>query len=93
MATYSRPWESDPDLRAAVDRLLVHLSSDIYARRRRHGWSQEQLATVAGVSRDTILTLEQARGDPHLSTLVRLYWSLGTALDIRAMSVATDTLP
>lgn len=35
-------------------------------------WSQDDVATAAGIAPNTILAIEQARHDPHVSTLVRL---------------------
>ena len=40
--------------------------------RKRRGWSQEQLADEAGISRTYLARLETARQDPTLSTLEKL---------------------
>jgi transcriptional regulator with XRE-family HTH domain len=40
--------------------------------RDKHGWSQEELARRAGVSRTFLARLETARQDPTLSTLEKL---------------------
>jgi transcriptional regulator with XRE-family HTH domain len=45
-----------------------------------HGWSLDQLATRAGVSKGVLVALEQARGNPNLGTLIRVSESLGVPL-------------
>jgi XRE family transcriptional regulator, regulator of sulfur utilization len=51
--------------------------------RERRGWSQEQLAARAGISRGYLARLETARQDPRLSTLEKL---------ARALKVKAATL-
>jgi transcriptional regulator with XRE-family HTH domain len=45
--------------------------------RERRGWTQEQLAEKAGISRGYLARLETARQDPKLSTLEKLARALG----------------
>jgi transcriptional regulator with XRE-family HTH domain len=40
--------------------------------RKRHEWTQEQLADKAGISRGFLARLETARHDPKLSTLEKI---------------------
>ena len=47
------------------------------------GWSQEATAKVAAMADGTILSIEQARDDPRVSTLVRLAFVFGAQLEIR----------
>ena len=51
--------------------------------RERRGWSQEQLAARAGISRGYLARLETARQDPRLSILEKL---------ARALKVKAATL-
>jgi transcriptional regulator with XRE-family HTH domain len=45
-----------------------------------HGWSLDQLAGRAGVSKGVVVALEQGRGNPNLGTLVRISEALGVPL-------------
>jgi transcriptional regulator with XRE-family HTH domain len=45
-----------------------------------HGWSLDQLAARAGVSKGVLVALEQARGNPNLGTLIRVSEALGVPL-------------
>lgn len=45
-----------------------------------HGWSLDQLAARSGVSKGVLVALEQARGNPNLSTLTRVSDALGVTL-------------
>lgn len=77
-----RRWQDDPDIKAAVERLLLRVGRDVHALRERHGWSQETEAEAAGLHPDTIQALERSQGDPRLSTLVRLFYVHGYELQI-----------
>jgi DNA-binding XRE family transcriptional regulator len=84
-----RRWQDDPDIREHVDLLLVRLSQDVNALRELAGWSQDTTAMVAGVAPNTILDLEQARTDPHISTVVRLAYALGYVTELRFRPAVT----
>jgi transcriptional regulator with XRE-family HTH domain len=45
-----------------------------------HGWSLDQLAARAGLSKGVLVALEQARGNPNLGTLTRVADTLGVPL-------------
>jgi DNA-binding XRE family transcriptional regulator len=66
-----------------MDRVLVGLSQDINELRDVAGWSQDATARAAGIAHNTILDLEKARTDPHISTLVRIAYALGYVTDVR----------
>lgn len=65
-------WRDDPDLTDAVTRALLPISRDFNYARDAREWSQDETAYAAGIAPNTLLAIEQARHDPHLSTLVRL---------------------
>ncbi len=44
----------------------------VRALRSSHGWTLDQLATRAGVSKGVLVALEQGRGNPSLGTLIRI---------------------
>lgn len=48
------------------------MQNDIPARRRDRGWSQQQLADLLGVSRQTVVSIEKGRFDPSLPLAFRL---------------------
>jgi transcriptional regulator with XRE-family HTH domain len=45
-----------------------------------HGWSLDELAARSGVSKGVLVGLEQGRGNPNLSTLIRISDALGVPL-------------
>lgn len=47
--------------------------------RQRRGLTQRQLATLAGVARNTIIRVEQGRTRPHAATVLLLAEALGVA--------------
>jgi transcriptional regulator with XRE-family HTH domain len=53
------------------------VATKVKALRERRGWTQEQLAKQAGISRVYLARLETARQDPSLSTLEKLAKALG----------------
>jgi putative transcriptional regulator len=48
------------------------LRNDIAARRAARGWSQAELATRLGVSRQTVISIEKGRFDPSLPLAFRI---------------------
>jgi transcriptional regulator with XRE-family HTH domain len=52
----------------------------VRALRTAHGWSLDQLAARAGLSKGVLVALEQARGNPNLGTLIRVSDTLGVPL-------------
>jgi DNA-binding XRE family transcriptional regulator len=72
-----RRWSDDPDLNAAVERILVQLSVDLNAARDLHDWSQDEMGHAAGIAPNTVLGIEKARIDPHISTVVRMAYAAG----------------
>lgn len=74
--------EKDPDIAAAMERLLLRVGRDAHTLRDRAGWSQEAEAQAAGIHQETVQTIEKGIGDPRLSTLVRLFYVHGYELQI-----------
>jgi transcriptional regulator with XRE-family HTH domain len=52
----------------------------VRALRASHGWSLDELAGRAGVSKGVLVGLEQGRGNPNLGTLIRISDALGVPL-------------
>lgn len=69
---------------ALVDESAVALASVIGARvrseRQARGWTLDQLAHAAGVSRRMVVSVEQGEVNPSVGTLLRLGESLGVGL-------------
>ena len=60
---------TDRDPSSAVSRAVA---ANLRTLRSRRGWSLDQLATRAGVSKGALVALEGDRGNPSLTTLCRL---------------------
>ncbi|WP_019631694.1 helix-turn-helix transcriptional regulator [Actinomadura atramentaria] len=54
-----------------------------------HGWSLDDLAGRSGVSKGVLVGLEQGRGNPNLTTLIRISEALGVPLT-RLVQVEED---
>jgi len=61
---------SENSLSSAVARTVKALRAE-------HGWSLDQLAARSGVSKGVLVTLEQGRSNPNLTTLARLSDAFG----------------
>ncbi|HEU5161206.1 MAG TPA: XRE family transcriptional regulator [Streptosporangiaceae bacterium] len=69
--------ETGPGDPGRVGQAVAH---SVRALRSSHGWSLDQLAARAGVSKGVLVALEQGRGNPNLGTLIRISDALGVAL-------------
>lgn len=49
--------------------------------RRQHGWSQQNLADMLGVSRQTIISIEKGRFDPSLPLAFDLAKAFGRRIE------------
>ena len=49
--------------------------------RREHGWSQQKLADALGVSRQTVISIEEGRFDPSLPLAFRLASLFGCTIE------------
>lgn len=58
-------------------RLARRFGRNLYMARRRMGVTQEALAAMAGLHRQTVYLLENGRRSPGLDTIVRLADALG----------------
>jgi DNA-binding XRE family transcriptional regulator len=61
------------------DELRAALSQNLLIARQVRQLTQDELATASGVSRTTIVQLEDGKGDPRLTTVVNLASALGVA--------------
>lgn len=60
----------------------IELGHIIHRRRRAMRWSQERLATAAGVGRQWVLELEKGKKGPPLDLVIRVLDALGCKLDV-----------
>lgn len=67
-------------MRPAVIENATDLSQALRARRKEFGLRQADLTGVYALSRFTLTDAESGRGDPKLSTLLRLFEGLGMRL-------------
>jgi DNA-binding XRE family transcriptional regulator len=70
---------------ASDDQSAVHVGQRLRQIRQRCGYTQEQAAAAAGLTRNTLVSLERARfPDPRLSTLLALMraYQLGSLEDL-----------
>lgn len=51
------------------------------AKRAEHGYSQEQLAKLVGVTRQTIILIEQGEYNPSLNLCIKICKALNTTLN------------
>lgn len=58
-----------------------HFETRIKEFRARRGWTQEQLATEVGVSRETIIYLERGKYNPSLKLSFRIAKALLSSID------------
>ncbi len=72
-----------------TDKVGDAVARTVRSLRAAHGWSLDQLAARAGVSKGVLVALEQARGNPNLGTLIRVSEALGVALT-RLVQVEED---
>ncbi len=61
-------------------RLASAIGSRVKRERRARGWTLDQLATSAGVSRRLLVTVEQGGANPSVATLLRISAALGVGL-------------
>lgn len=72
--------------------IILNVSINLRQARQTRGWSQEKLATAAGVSRRMLVGIEAGESNVSLATLDRLAGALGlTFADIVRPPVATST--
>ena len=64
----SRQWESDTSWRGGAD----SVRNRVLDSRREKEWSQQRLADVLGVSRQTIISIERGKFDPSLPLAFRM---------------------
>ncbi|QAY69395.1 helix-turn-helix transcriptional regulator [Xylanimonas protaetiae] len=57
------------------------MDNDVAARRLALGWSQAELATRLGVSRQTVISIERGRFDPSLPLAFRIAAMFGASIE------------
>jgi transcriptional regulator with XRE-family HTH domain len=63
-----------------TDKVGDAVARTVRSLRAARGWSLDQLAARAGVSKSVLVALEQARGNPNLGTIIRVSEALGVPL-------------
>lgn len=70
----------------SADYLIAHLAGRLRAWRALHNWTQDDLATRARVSHNTVAAIEAGRTNPRLSTLLKI----ADALNITVVELLRD---
>ena len=65
---------------ADLERVTAAVAARVRAARSEHGWTLDELAARAGVSRRTLVQIERAATNPSIETLLRLSDALGVGL-------------
>lgn len=65
------------------------VAAELRSIRRANDWSQEELASLAGVSPSTVAKIEQLRISPRLDTLVRLLAAGNRTLSLHGLRLQT----
>lgn len=69
-------------------RTIADLSVELKARRLERGIRQERLASVIGLARCTTANIENAAGDPKISTLIKVAEALGYRVTFVSLEVS-----
>lgn len=88
-----RRWNTDPLLASVTSDVLQRFGGDVFRLRQRQGWSQAQLAHVAGVSPETILEVEKSHRDLRMSSAVRVTVPFGLIPYLCFQSAPQPALP
>jgi transcriptional regulator with XRE-family HTH domain len=75
----------------ATEKLAGLLADNVSAARRRMRLSQDQLAARSGVSKGTIVQIEQGHANPSISSLCRIAVALGVSVEDLVSSPLQDT--
>lgn len=67
---------------AEVDEAVARLGSNIQAARLRRRWPQAELAAKAGITRPTLVAVEQGKPGTGIGAYVSVLWALGLHGDI-----------
>ena len=74
--------DDNPDLQILQEAQTTRFGAMLFRIRERLGWTQEQLADLAGLDRHAVTAIECGRVDPKLSTLNRLLYPFGLILQL-----------
>ena len=77
---------SDFTIPPEVSGLVVQLGQRIRVARIRRGWSVVELASRAGVNRNTLTALELGKSGTALGTCVTVLWALGLEKSLDALA-------
>lgn len=75
----------------ATEKLAGLLAGNVIAARRRMRLSQDQLALRSGVSKGTIVQIEQGHANPSISSLCRIAVALGLSVEDLVSAPSQDT--
>ena len=69
-----------------ASRLALDIAAQVRAARIAKGWTQEDMASITGLSRYTVMDAEnpKSKRGPSLTTVYYLFLALGLTLEVRA---------
>lgn len=79
-------------MEAGIEALADAIGGRVRAERRARGWTLDQLAASAGVSRRMVVNVEQGEANPSIGTLLRLADALGVGLPTLVEPPRTDAV-
>ena len=69
-------------LKTMIDSERIHfVKNTLREQREKHGFTQDELADLVGVSRQTIISLEKGKYDPSIRLAFKLSKTLKTAIE------------
>jgi transcriptional regulator with XRE-family HTH domain len=85
--------QSDPEFRDtwAIEGPKLKLGLNVYRLRSERGWTQEELASRAGMRQPRIAEIERGDGNPKFETLIRLANAFGICLSALVSSEPTKS--
>ncbi|HEX2202610.1 MAG TPA: helix-turn-helix domain-containing protein [Longimicrobium sp.] len=71
---------------AAIEEAVARLGANIAAARLRRRWRQEDLARKAGITRTTLVAIEQGKLGTGIGAYVAVLWALGLDADVALLA-------
>jgi len=71
---------------AAVERVVAELGANIATARLRRRWPQKVLAEKAGITRPTLVAIEQGKPGTGIGAYVAVLWALGLHEDVAQLA-------
>ncbi|MFL5382481.1 MAG: helix-turn-helix domain-containing protein [Longimicrobiaceae bacterium] len=77
---------------AAITQVVAELGRNIATARRRRRWRQKDLAEKAGITRATLIAIEQGKLGTGIGAYAAVLWALGLHGDVAELAAPTRDL-